>query len=291
MPQDPTGAASPGEHASSMSSRHLKVAKTVQGSPKLVTVLMVIIGSSERHKTTIGLGYCIALSLPPLPPRSSLSNPASLIPTHFFSPVANWVVPGHVLQGRHPGSGRGSTKERVRSILEDGGVDTFVCLQAELPPSALGSAVTTLGGSEIWKTNPMPGFESYVEDTAAVSVESGREPPQLLHYGIEDMNTADSLDELVSVVTNLADRVRNGEVLYLHCWGGKGRAGLVASCLLGILYQGDKGALLDAEDALERIQAYCGLRNRGIGAQIRSPETDGQKAQVHDFYNLLQTSS
>jgi hypothetical protein len=39
-----------------------------------------------------------------------------------------------------------------------------------------------------------------------------------------------------------------GEKLYIHCWGGRGRAGTVGACLLGYAYG------LSAQEALERVQ-------------------------------------
>ena len=75
---------------------------------------------------------------------------------------------------------------------------------------------------------------------------------------------------------NLAARVlENGECLFIHCWGGKGRTGLVAACLLGLLYES-----LGAEEALDRVQAYAETRTKSIV----SPETDPQRDQVRAIF-------
>jgi protein-tyrosine phosphatase len=77
-------------------------------------------------------------------------------------------------------------------------------------------------------------------------------------------------------VADLAARVlKNGECLFIHCWGGKGRTGLVAACLLGLLYES-----LGAEEALDRVQAYAETRT----TSIVSPETDPQRDQVRAFF-------
>ena len=73
----------------------------------------------------------------------------------------------------------------------------------------------------------------------------------------------------------MKSRVDAGEVLYIHCWGGRGRTGIVAACLLGLLYDG-----MDAEEALDRVQAYFATRAPGNP----SPETEPQRQQVRDFY-------
>lgn len=207
-----------------------------------------------------------------LPALSSLSDQSALHTAHYFSPTANWLIPKHVIQGRNPTSGRGSSLERVRAIREQAACNTFVCLQAEIAPQDGGES---FGGADDWRTNPMPGFDSYFQDAKAVVPE----PPIFLHFGIKDFEPADSLAELARFVDLLANRILAGEVLYIHCWGGKGRAGIVSACLLGALYEN-----IDAEEALERVQSYVNLRKQGIGVKLKSPETEHQKQQVRDYF-------
>jgi alanine transaminase len=64
-----------------------------------------------------------------------------------------------------------------------------------------------------------------------------------------------------------------GSIL-LHCWGGRGRAGLVGACLLVAAYG------LSAEEALLRVQrAFDTRRDNGR----LSPETDEQRELVRAF--------
>ena len=199
-----------------------------------------------------------ALTLPALP---RLDAPAALKESHSFSDQQNWLVPGAVLLGRYPGSGRGQWAEKaVRAMRGGAGVTTFVCLQSELPPQD--------GGGE------MPsGFEPYAAHARACA----GPPPDFVHFGIPDMCAAEDLGELGKCVDDLAARVKRGETLFVHCWGGKGRTGLVAACLLGSLY-----ASVGPEEALDRVQAYVELRAPGV----RSPETDPQRDQVRDHFAL-----
>jgi hypothetical protein len=213
-----------------------------------------------------------ALSLPAL---TNLDDALAMRHNHEFSATANWVVPGLILQGRNPDSGRGSSEERMRKIREEGKVTTFVCLQAEIPPQTADDSVAIPGGSEAYKEGfLMPGFTNYADEAVKFDPK-----PKFVHYGIRDMQTAETLDGLKVLTTDLCERIKTGQVLYLHCWGGKGRAGLVACCLLGCLYES-----MTSQEALQRIQAYCSMRNAGVGTQILSPETDQQKIQVRDFY-------
>ena len=158
----------------------------------------------------LGLTFAaLGLALPPL---IDLSDAAALAPFKF-SPTANWLVPGRVLLGRYPTSGRGSAEARVAALREEALIDTFVCLQSELPPQDSGAP------------NPS-GFEPYAELAAAARPES---PPQFAHFGIDDMRPADSLEALAEACHDLKSRVVSGEVLYIHCWGGRGRTGIVAA--------------------------------------------------------------
>ena len=105
-----------------------------------------------------------------------------------------------------------------------------------------------------------------------------------MHYPITDLRPATSVEWLANAVHELAERVRRGERLYIHCFAGRGRTGLVACCLLGVLYDG-----MGAEEALERVGAYYRLRVRysagqGRAADGMSPETEPQREQVRDFF-------
>jgi hypothetical protein len=219
----------------------------------------------------------------PLPPLPDLDDFESLSKSHRFGDYSNWLIPGKIMQGRNPTSGRGSAANRINTIVGEGGCRTFVCLQAEACPQDETEA-GVIGGVEDWKTAPMK-FDSYKEDViAAVDDAVGNDgasssSPAFLHYGIRDFDVADSLEGLSVLIDNLAERVRAGEILYSHCWGGKGRAGIVSACLLGEFYA------IDAEEALERTEAYANLRVMA-GTKINSPETDGQKDQVRAFYEF-----
>ena len=68
-----------------------------------------------------------------------------------------------------------------------------------------------------------------------------------------------------------------GGVLYLHCWGGRGRAGMVAAATLARLYG------IPADEALERVDRA--LKTREPGG--RAPQTDEQVEFVRQFIREL----
>ena len=104
------------------------------------------------------------------------------------------------------------------------------------------------------------------------------------------MQTAKSRDSLSNAVHDIANRIKdNGDTVYIHCGGGVGRAGLLAACVLGLLYDD-----LDAESALEYTTAFCQVRNlKGVEKEVHysSPETDEQKDQVREFYKKIRAGS
>ena len=56
---------------------------------------------------------------------------------------------------------------------------------------------------------------------------------------------------LLELLEDLEARLAAGESVYVHCWGGRGRAGLVAACFLQHAYG------VSGEEALQRVgRAY-----------------------------------
>ena len=222
-----------------------------------------------------------ALTLPPL---TSLATPEALH-VHYFSSSASWLIPGRVLIGRYPGScpsrpcDAATQRNRLAVLREH--VCTFVSLQSELPPQDA-IDLWPLGGISAQSNNAIQPqtkkFQRYYEDAGGIFDEV-RGPTTFLHFGIPDRSVAPSLEALDAAVYDLRRRVLDGDRLYLHCWGGRGRTGLVAACLLGALYD----ELVDADEALERVQSYYRLREKGGF----SPETEEQKEQVRDWYRWV----
>ena len=87
-----------------------------------------------------------------------------------------------------------------------------------------------------------------------------------------------TFDDLVRVVNDVASRLQAGEKMYVHCWGGRGRAGTVASCVLAKVYG------ISAEEALTRVQRAFDTRMDG---GRKSPETAGQVELVQKYVASL----
>jgi protein-tyrosine phosphatase len=102
---------------------------------------------------------------------------------------------------------------------------------------------------------------------------------RFVHSPIVDLGVPPQ-QQLESLVDDLAARIKNGERLYVHCWGGRGRSGLVCASLLARLYG------VGEEEALQRVQrAYATRRDP---ERYKSPETDEQYAMVREYIKKLQ---
>jgi len=209
------------------------------------------------------------------------------------------------MQGGRPGFGIGldtdtTLLDQVRTIVKDGGCRTFVSLQAECVPEE-GSILLDEGGG-CRKSNPkdLPPYANHVLSVMNEIGEGSADndvsitPPIFLYYGIIGMQTAQSINSLSNAISDLATRIKQHqsggdkpETIYIHCGGGVGRAGLVCACLLGALYED-----LDADKALEYTNAFCQLRNREGKEEVHysSPETEGQKEQVREFFEKIRST-
>jgi protein-tyrosine phosphatase len=77
-------------------------------------------------------------------------------------------------------------------------------------------------------------------------------------------------DEMVRILDVIDDALAGGDVVYVHCWGGRGRTGTVVGCHL--VRHG-----VAPDDALARIARS---RRRLPDGHVRSPEADEQIAMV-----------
>eukprot|EP00775_Hariotina_reticulata_P002352 gene2352-2658_t len=221
---------------------------------------------------------------------------------HTFSNFANWLIPGTLLVGRYPyvEPSRCKTYEageqKLQQIL-DTGVTTFMSLQAEVPeqsqmrlaglngfmpyksaaelikhsmvgppPADLMNGLRTPELDRFLPPRHKPANEAYVTYAA-------REQLMFVHSPIEDLGVPTDR-QLEEIVGDLQSRIEAGQQLYMHCWGGRGRVGLVGACFLAATYN------LTADEALERVQRAFDTRKDN---ERRSPETDQQHQMVRDF--------
>jgi hypothetical protein len=173
-----------------------------------------------------------------------------------------------VIAGAYPASLDDAETERILTTLLELGVNTFVCLQAE---------VNINTPEHAWRAQH--GLRPYIKDAQKIlskAHETGnpkitQQKIDFLHLPIIDGNvTTDSA--MNRLVEDCIERVLKGEKLYIHCWGGHGRTGTLVAIMLGRLYN------LPYTTALRYTQAFHDSRIYPQG--VRSPQTPVQRAQV-----------
>ena len=217
---------------------------------------------------------------------------------------ANWLIDDRLMLGQYPhcqpaqpGPSAADAEAHLRRVLESS-VDCFTCLQAELPPQDDDAAWPADGGVPLPEAAdrarwPEP-FVRYAPAADALASELGRAaPPRYLHCPIVDLSVPrDGLAKGASLLHLLDAMLRHyeegGRAIYVHCWGGRGRAGLVGACLLSLVRPD-----LDAERVLQRVQAGYDSRV-GAGAMAaalkRSPQTEEQRQFVRAFVRAVRAA-
>lgn len=219
--------------------------------------------------------------------------------------LCNWLIPGRLLLGRYPYCEPSRCKSRdegevqLKELVQDAGVTAFICLQDELPPQddmTIGGkggflpykATAQLMAAGISGPPPLqslhelrtPDLDKFLppkrqrrqadEDGAT----GQRREVEFLYNPIVDLGLPTE-EQALEVVELLESQLRDPtKVVYLHCWGGRGRAGTIGCCFLGRAYG------LGPAEAMERVQrAFDTRRDEGRP----SPETDAQVQFVKDW--------
>ncbi|MEN3317369.1 MAG: hypothetical protein V7643_770 [Mycobacterium sp.] len=118
-----------------------------------------------------------------------------------------WVESGRLLAGEYPGACKAEKTAKKLQLLVDAGVDSIVDL-----------------------TRPEDHLEPYREALRTACERAEREIRYFAHP-IPDMDVIDQAgyDRILACIGGEID---SGRVVYLHCWGGKGRTSTVVGCLL-----------------------------------------------------------
>ena len=250
------------------------------------------------------IGSMTAPSLASVASRARALSDASTLGGAFESSFgdtargwSNWLLEGRLMIGQyphcqpaHPGPSGEEAYEHLARVI-DAGIDCFCCLQAELPPQDDGGAWPTTGiplpdasDRERWPAT----FVRYAAEADAIALERQHRSPRYLHYPITDLSIPKDMDSLVSLLSRIIDHYEaGGGAVYLHCWGGRGRAGLVGACLLSLLRPE-----LDDKSVLDLVQSAYDTRRGAAAMQTelkRSPQTEPQRQFVRSFVRSVRT--
>jgi len=170
--------------------------------------------------------------------------------------TSNWVIKPRLIVGAYPGDKETKkATEKLTNILNLG-VDTFIVLQTD---------------DELKKFVP---YKDIAIDIKKKITKSDEDTLDFLKFPIldgwvaNDMETLKFVDQVINLITC-------GKTIYMHCWGGHGRGGLISALLLSKIYN------LKAEETLEIIDKYHATRKvHGTGHTL-------SRAQQHQFSRII----
>ncbi len=163
-----------------------------------------------------------------------------------------WVVPGEFLAGCYPGSEDGQQAIQKLAGIIDSGIRTMINLMEQ--------------NEFNWAGKAFEGYEKQMQPIAAslgTSVRFERMP-------IKD-TWVPSRTEMIEILDRIDASINDGEPVYLHCWGGRGRTGTVVGCYLA------RHGIASGRNILKMIQEF---RKNTEDHQMPSPETAQQVDMV-----------
>ncbi len=171
------------------------------------------------------------------------------------SPFSNsyWLEPDRILCGEYPRDFDDLEDHEGMTAVLQAGVRVFIDLteEGELKP--------------------------YHEIARTTARDLAIDPDDLIfhRYPIRDVSVPKDAEEMRAILRTIRLARHRHQTVYLHCWGGRGRTGTVAGCVLSELFQ------LSGEDAL------IALAERWLDCakseHSDSPETDEQRGFVRQW--------
>lgn len=150
-----------------------------------------------------------------------------------------WVVPGRLLAGEYPrNKDEESSPEKIGALLR-AGVTTFIDLTEE---------------------NELHPYSSLLGTAASHR-----------RFPVRDRSVPESLEITAAVLDAIDHGIGSGERVYVHCWGGVGRTGVIVGCWLA--RHGSPGEAALAH--LRELWQQCPKSRRR-----RSPDTQEQERYV-----------
>merc|ERR1711974_127850 len=170
----------------------------------------------------------------------------------------NWLIKDQILVGAYP-----KKKLLLRDILATG-VTHFVCLMEQKELDRQGKPYLPIAQALVTENEELTPKASELE---------------YVHFPIRDKSICsdESTLELVDKILHLFAEKKK---IFIHCRGGHGRTGVIASLLLGKIYG------LEAYEAISACKSFhdCRVDIKAKPGVYDSPETSDQRNQV---YKLL----
>lgn len=181
--------------------------------------------------------------------------------------IAHWGIKGQLIIGacpvpikitQYPYSNKVAVRDQTRSVLtqliREHKITKFMSLMAEcLETNDDNALFRSYSKLDLPSINPSVTFDK---------------------LEIVDCNVTDDI-KILKFAIKIVKLLEAGEKIYLHCWGGHGRAGTVFCIVLHLIYG------MSAEDALNFCQRVHDTRQAWV--KVGSPQTAKQGDQVKNI--------
>ncbi len=158
-----------------------------------------------------------------------------------------WVVQSKFLAGEYPRDRDADSSRKKIDALVGAGVTAFIDLTE--------------------KTEGLLPYKEYLQAHKGVSYQ---------RFPIRDISVPRSKKVTVSILDAIDSHISQGRTVYVHCWGGVGRTGLIVGCWLTRNCGDGKSALL----RLRELWQQCPKSVSRI-----SPETREQERYIMNWKN------
>jgi hypothetical protein len=174
-------------------------------------------------------------------------------------PRSYWVIPGKLLAGAYPGSDDPEeAREKISALIHSGIRSIFNLMEED----------EVNNDGELF--SPYEGIFLQMGKRQGLDLTFRRIP-------IKDMDVPTPRD-MNRILNKIDASLSADRPVYVHCWGGKGRTGVVVGCYL--VRQG-----LSGQEALGKIKD---LRQYTAGGRLPSPQTANQREMVISWAKLDQ---
>ena len=158
---------------------------------------------------------------------------------------SNWLIPGRLIVGSCP-----VTPEEMEDISKEG-TDLLVCL---LDHDDFASGISKKDYKRLARN---VGIETVFRPIADGDITTDR--------------------RAFSIAQMVVKKLESGDLVYLHCWGGHGRAGTIGAMVLGAWYR-----RIPFQEIIEFLQKAH--QTRSEGGHHPTPQTEEQIYQVSRFF-------
>lgn len=193
---------------------------------------------AQAHRPTLGNGMGVVLCN---------NNPTMNTPDTRPHKNSYWITEGTLMAGEYPGHpAAGNARERVARHIE-AGISFFLDLTEE---------------DEL---DPYTRFLPERHPVSGLPMVHKRMP-------IRDVDVPKSAAEMTAILDSIDGALKEGHVVYVHCWGGRGRTGTVVGCHFVRGGSTGREALLQVAELWKNVEKSAW--------KPTSPETDEQRSFV-----------